>query len=71
MNASDTSSEISLDTLHTLLLKYDSHVLDKIQELDELRFSTTPQILAQRQKSGEPFLEKTEVTTLVDWKLYV
>ncbi|KAL9065791.1 MAG: hypothetical protein Q9161_008016 [Pseudevernia consocians] len=69
MKAADSSSQITLDTLHTHLLSYDSHVPDKIQGLEELRLSTIPENLVQRKKDGEPFLEKTEVTSLVEWKL--
>ena len=71
MKATDSPSQISVETLHTLLLNYDSHVPDKIQGLEELRFSTIPETLAQRKEDGESFLEKTEVTSLVEWKLCV
>ena len=71
MKATDSFSHISLDTLHTHLLNYDSHVPDKIQGLEELRLSTIPETLVQRKQDGEPFLEKTELTSLVEWKLCV
>ena len=71
MKATDSCSQISVETLHTLLLNYDSHVPDKIQGLEELRLSTIPETLAQRKEVGESFLEKTEVTSLVEWKLCV
>ena len=71
MQAINCPSQISLDTLHPLLLSYDSYVPDKIHELEELRLSTIPQALAQRKKDGNPFLEKAEVTSLVEWKLCV
>ncbi|CAF9934524.1 hypothetical protein IMSHALPRED_009738 [Imshaugia aleurites] len=69
MKATDSFSHISLDTLHTHLLNYDSQVPDKIQGLEELRLSTIPETLVQRKQDGEPFLEKTELTSLVEWKL--
>ncbi|KAL9135882.1 MAG: hypothetical protein Q9175_002907 [Cornicularia normoerica] len=69
MKATDSPSEISPATLHTHLLSYDSRIPDKIQELEELRLSTIPEALVQRKIDGEPFLEKTEVTSLVEWKL--
>ena len=70
MKATDSPSQISVDTLHSLLLNHDSHVPDKIQGL-ELRQSKIPETLAQRKQDGEPFLEKAEVSSLVEWKLCV
>lgn len=69
MKATDSPSRISLDTLHAHLLSYESHVPDKTRGLEELRLSTIPETLVQRKKDGEAFLEKTEVTSLVEWKL--
>ena len=71
MELSDTYSQISLDRLHTLLLDYSSKIPDKLQTLEELRFKAIPETLAQRKKDGDSFLEKTDVTSLVEWKLYV
>lgn len=71
MKSTDSPSQVSFDTLHILLLSYNSHVPDKIQGLEELRLSTIPEILVQRKKDGESFLEKTEVVSLVEWKLCV
>ena len=71
MKATDSASHISLDRLHTHLLSYGSCVPDKIQGLEDLRLSTIPETLSQRKKDGEAFIEKTEVTSLVEWKLCV
>ena len=71
MKATDSPSQISVDMLHNHLLSYNSYVPDKIQGLEELRLGTIPNTLVQRKKDGEPFLEKTEVASLVEWKLYV
>lgn len=71
MKATDSPSQISLDRLHTLLTSYDSYVPDKIRGLEELRLRTIPETLTQRKKDGELYLEKTEVTSLVEWKLCV
>ena len=71
MSATDSSSQMTLDTLYALILRYDSQVPDKIQGLDELRFRTIPETLVQRKKDGKTFLEKTELTSLVEWKLCV
>ena len=41
----------------------------QLSDLEELRLSTIPQTLAQRKGDGNAFLEKSEVTSLVEWKL--
>lgn len=69
MKANDSASQISFDTLRTHLLSYDSHIPDKIQGLEQLRLSTIPETLVQRKMNGKSFLEKTELTSLVEWKL--
>ncbi|CAD6563621.1 MAG: hypothetical protein ASARMPRED_000094 [Alectoria sarmentosa] len=69
MRATDRPAEINLSTLHAHLLSYHSHVPEKIQGLEELRLNTLPETLLQRKKDGGSFLEKTEVTSLVEWKL--
>ncbi len=71
MKVSDGASRVSLDTLKSHLLGYDSHVPDKIRGLEDLRLSAIPDTLAQRKKDGDSYLEKTEVTSLVEWKLCV
>ena len=48
---------------------YPDRVPDKIQSLEELRLNEVPEVLSQRKKEGNAFLEKTEVTSLVEWKL--
>ncbi|KAL8850941.1 MAG: hypothetical protein Q9221_004141 [Calogaya cf. arnoldii] len=42
---------------------------DKLEGLSELRYTDVPEVVAQRKKDGEAFLEKTEVQSLVEWKL--
>ena len=71
MDATNRPSQISLDRLHALTLRYNTQITDKIQRLEELRVITIPETLKQRKKDGTPLLEKTEVTSLVEWKLYV
>lgn len=71
MKAADTPAEITLDTIHAHLLSYHSHVPEKIQGLEELRLNTIPETLVQRKKEGGSFLEKTELKSLVEWKLCV
>ena len=71
MDATNQAAQISLDTLHSLTLKYNTQVPDKIKGLEELRIITIPEALTQRKKDGAPLLEKPEVTSLVEWKLCV
>ena len=71
MDATNGPSQISLDKVYALALRYNNQVLDKIQGLEELRIITIPETLTQRKKDGAPLLEKTEVTSLVEWKLCV
>ena len=70
MDATNRPSQISLDTLYALTLRYNTQVPVKIQGLEELRIITIPETLTQR-KDSAPLLEKTEVTRLVEWKLCV
>ncbi|KAL2044766.1 hypothetical protein N7G274_002541 [Stereocaulon virgatum] len=65
----DSPTKITLPTLQSHLLSYESHVPDKIQKLESLRVNDIPETLAQRKKVGNAFLEKNEVTSLVEWKL--
>lgn len=44
---------------------------EKFEGLQELRYNDVPEVVAQRKKDGEAFLEKTEVQSLVEWKLCV
>jgi len=50
---------------------YEDNVPKSLQSLEELRLREIPESLAQRRKDGNAFLDKTEVTALVEWKLYV
>ncbi len=50
---------------------YEDLVPKSLEGLEELRLREIPEALAQRRKDGNPFLDKTEVTALVEWKLYV
>ncbi|KAL8960021.1 MAG: hypothetical protein Q9183_005536, partial [Haloplaca sp. 2 TL-2023] len=44
-------------------------VSEKNRQLEELRYHTIPEVLANRRKVGDAFLEKTEVQRLIEWKL--
>lgn len=66
--AFDHISEADFDEV---LSQYPETVPSKLAELEEQRLSIIPTVLAGRRKEGNAFLTKAEVTTLVDWKLYV
>ena len=71
MKSSHDANHISHQDLQRTLQRYESHVPSKISGLERLRLQEVPEILDQRKREGEAFLEKTEVTSLVEWKLYV
>ena len=71
MKSSLTADKISYDDVQTTVQRYEGHVPPKISGLDKLRLEEVPSVLAQRKDDGEAFLEKTEVASLVEWKLYV
>ena len=71
MKASDSPANITLPALQTHVEFYESLVPSTIAGLEELRLHSIPETLAQRKKDGDAFLEKTEVISLVEWKLYV
>ena len=65
------AENISYAEFQERLRSYEDHVPEKIQGLEELRLRQVPEVLSQRREDGNAFLEKTEVTGLVEWKLYV
>ena len=69
MESTDGAAHVTYSDLQTHLLSYNSHVPPDIRRLELLRLKDTPEALAQRKKNGEAFLEKEEVTSLVQWKL--
>lgn len=50
---------------------YEVYLPAKIEGLEKLRLEEVPEVLEMRRKDGDAFLEKTEVTALVEWKLCV
>ena len=69
MEARLRSDAIAYNDFHKYLSQYSDHVPSSLAALDDLRYNTIPQTLAQRKSDGEPFLEKSELVSLVDWKL--
>ena len=64
-------SAISSHTINETLSRYAATVPNKLTDLDAQRYEHIPTALANRKKSGNPFLKKDEVEKLVEWKLYV
>ena len=62
---------ISSDDFDDILSQYSSVVPQKLAELEKQRLTIVPVELAKRKKDGKAYFTKQEVTTLVDWKLYV
>ena len=50
---------------------YEVYIPAKLEGLEKLRLEEVPGVLEIRRKDGDAFLEKTEVTALVEWKLCV
>ncbi|KAL9006905.1 MAG: hypothetical protein Q9188_000360 [Gyalolechia gomerana] len=70
MKPSFTPSQISYSDFTESVEDYPQHVPEKIQPLEPLRYLEIPEAVAQRKTAGEAFLEKTELQSLVEWKLY-
>ncbi|KAL8684084.1 MAG: hypothetical protein Q9224_006630, partial [Gallowayella concinna] len=67
-----TPDTITYEDFETYLTGYDlnkKRLPDKFEGLQELRYKDVPEVVAQRKKDGEAFLEKSEVQSLVEWKL--
>lgn len=50
---------------------YESLIPSELGILEDIRLHEIPKRLEQRKTDGEAFLEKTELSDLMDWKLYV
>ncbi|KAK8210329.1 hypothetical protein M8818_003497 [Zalaria obscura] len=68
MDPSHHPNVIDASSFDALLDAYPSTVSSKLDELEKARLETIPAALEQR-KSSDAYLEKSEVQTLVDWKL--
>lgn len=60
---------ISKDDFEQILAQYPETVPAKLADLEEQRLSTIPAKLKERKARGNTYLTKSEVATLVDWKL--
>lgn len=60
---------ISGNDFEDILSQYSDVVPSKLADLEEQRLSVIPDNLAERRSEGKAYLTKSEVATLVDWKL--
>jgi hypothetical protein len=60
---------ISNHDFEQTLAQYPETVPSKLADLEEQRLSTIPAKLKERKAKGNAYLTKSEVATLVDWKL--
>ena len=59
---------ISAEDFDAVLKTYDDQVPEKLHKLEDQRLHIISKALSERKPA---YLTKTEVQTLVDWKLYV
>lgn len=69
--ASFSAHAVSRVDFNNILARYQDAVPAKLHDLDKLRFESIPEKVAQRKEESNAFLEKEEVESLVEWKLYV
>lgn len=62
-------SKIDAESVACLLEQYPSIVPPKLTDLDSSRYESIPSILASRKTADDSHLTKSELVTLVDWKL--
>ena len=70
METSETPGAITAHVIRWRC-KHPVRALKDLDQLNELRYHTIPETLRSRKDDGEAFLEKAELVSLVDWKLYV
>ena len=70
MDSTHIAINISYENIQCTNKRYESHVSPQISGLDGLRLRDIPETIDQRKSDGATFLEKAEVISLVDWKLY-
>jgi hypothetical protein len=70
MSSSLAADSISPADFDAVLARYESHVPEKLKELEELRFVIIPDTLkSKREKGSHCWLLKKELQQLMDWKL--
>lgn len=61
---------VSYDECQSWLRMYPKHTPKNIEGLDEMRYNSIPDTVQLRKTEAKAFLEKPEVESLMDWKLY-
>lgn len=69
MGSQHAFDRITGSDFEEILSQYADTVPAKLADLEGQRLSTIPKALAERRVDGQAYLTKTEVATLVDWKL--
>lgn len=73
MDPKHTVDNITFPEFTHILQQYKDYIPAKLKELDELRFVTIPEAVQSRKvkSKGDLFLTKSELESLMQWKLYV
>lgn len=69
MDETKYPSVIALADVEDSAQSYKALVGPALQELEKVCRESIPDILQQRKQQGDIYLEKAEVTRLMDWKL--
>ena len=69
MGSQHAFDRIAASDFEEILSQYPDTVPAKLADLETQRLSTIPKALAERRAEGQAYLTKSEVATLVDWKL--
>ena len=69
MRSQHRSAVITYDDLTTKSKVYDSIIPKDLRKLEDICRKEVPEKLAKRKNDGKPYLDKAEVTALMDWKL--
>lgn len=69
MKDSNAFDQIDAATIDALLKEYPNVVPAKLEKLDDQRYNIIP--TAVKKRTEDASLSKSEVATLVEWKLYV
>lgn len=64
-----TRETVSRDDISNHCKIYPSLISGELEKLDRGRYDDLPALLAQREKDGTTWLTKSELQTLLEWKL--
>lgn len=71
MKPDSLPDKISYADFNHCLDDYPQQVQENLQALQQLRYHDIPEAIARRAEAGKALLEKTQLQSLVEWKLYV